>query len=230
VKAPPESTVDGDLVVDLVVDLFVDVVCPWCLVGNERLERVLAARGPGEPPVAVRYHPFLLDPDTPPGGRVIPTMLRQRYGVDPRQLWARVEAEARKADVELDLSKQPRAVPTIRAHTLVRHAAERGTTRTLVRALFRAYFLDARNIDDPGVLAEIASHHGFSAAEASRLVTDEAELAITDREAQQAVAAGITGVPFYVVGGRFAISGAQPEEVLRSALERAAAEAPTGVA
>jgi predicted DsbA family dithiol-disulfide isomerase len=215
---------------DVTVDLFVDVVCPWCLVGNERLERVLAARGPDDPPVVVRYHPFLLDPDTPPEGRDIPAMLRQRYGVDPRQLWARVEAEARKAGIDLDLAKQPRAVQTIRAHTLVRHAQQRGTARAFVRALYRAYFLDARNIDDPGVLVELASQHGFSAAEASRLVGDEAELAVTGREAQHALAAGITGVPFFVVGGRFAISGAQPEAVLRSALERAAAEAPTAVA
>jgi predicted DsbA family dithiol-disulfide isomerase len=207
-----------------------DVVCPWCFVGNERLERVLAARAPGEPPVVVHHRPFLLDPDTPAEGRDIPSMLRQRYGADPRRLWARVEGEARKSGFELDLSRQPRMVRTIRAHTLVRHAAPRGTARALVRALFQAYFGDARNVDDPAVLADVASRHGFSADEAARLAGDEAELAVTARAAEEAVAAGITGVPFYVLGNRYAISGAQPEVVLTEALRRAAEDARTDVA
>ena len=211
------------------VDLYIDVVCPWCYVGNERLERVLAAREAGEPPVAVRYHPFLLDPSTPPEGRDIPSMQRQRYGVDPRRLWARVEGEARKSGFELDLGRQPRMVRTIRAHTLVRHAEARGTAPALVRALYRAYFVDARNVDDPAVLADVASGHGFAPDEAAGLVDDPAELAITSRQADDAVAAGITGVPFYVFGDRYAISGAQPEEVLTEALRRATEDARTAL-
>jgi predicted DsbA family dithiol-disulfide isomerase len=214
----------------LAVDLFFDVVCPWCFVGSERLERVLAARQSGAPPVDVRYHPFLLDPSTPPEGRDIPSMLRQRYGGDPRRLWARVEGEARKSGFDLDLSRQPRMVRTLRAHTLVRHAEGRGTARALVRGLYRAYFVDARNVDDPAVLADVASNHGFAADEAITLVDDAAELAITGREAEDAVAAGITGVPFYVVGDRYAISGAQPEEVLTGALRRAGEDARTALA
>src|SRR5437016_1029728 len=126
----------------LQIDLFADVVCPWCFVGSERLERVLAALGR---PARVTHRPFLLDPNTPAEGDDIPARLRRKYGVPPEQLWARLEAEARKSELELDLSKQRRSYPTARAHTLIRHAAAKGTQRALVRALYRANFQEARN-------------------------------------------------------------------------------------
>jgi predicted DsbA family dithiol-disulfide isomerase len=203
------------------IDLFTDIVCPWCFLGNERLERVLAASGQ---PAAVSHHPFLLDSHTPPEGKDIPAMLRQKYGVDPKQVWGRLEAEARKSGIEVDLSKVRYAYPTLRAHTLIRLAAAKGTQRALVRELFRANFLEARNISDLDVLTEIALRHGFLADEVANRLTDQRELATTRADADGAAAGGITGVPFYVLNQRYAIAGAQQEEVLRAAIERAAAE------
>ncbi len=203
------------------IDLFTDIVCPWCFLGNERLERVLAASGQA---AAVSHHPFLLDPHTPPEGKDIPAMLRQKYRVDPKQVWGRLEAEARKSGIEVDLSKVRYSYPTLRAHTLIRLAAAKGTQRALVRDLFRANFLEARNIHDLNVLSEIALRHGFLADEVAGLLADERELAATRADAAEAAASGITGVPFYVLDRRYAISGAQQEEVLRVAIERAAAE------
>jgi predicted DsbA family dithiol-disulfide isomerase len=206
----------------LAIDVFADVVCPWCFVGNERLERVVASI---DLPVTVRHRPFLLNPDTPPEGTDIPAMLRRKYGVEPERLWARLEAEARKAGVELDLSKQRFSYPTVRAHTLLRHAGPKGTERALLRDLYRANFLQARNISDVGVLAEIAAPHGFAAGETARLLDDPAELAATTAETEEAAASGITGVPFFVFDQRFAVSGAQQEEVLRAAIARASSSA-----
>src|SRR5256885_895139 len=98
----------------LQIDVFADVVCPWCFVGQERLERVLAGLGH---PARVTHHTFMLDPNTPPEGDEISARLRRKYGVPPEQLWARLEAEARKSGLDLDLSKQRWSYPTARAHT-----------------------------------------------------------------------------------------------------------------
>jgi predicted DsbA family dithiol-disulfide isomerase len=202
----------------LQIDMFTDVVCPWCFLGSERLERVLAELGR---PARVVIHPFMLDPNAPPEGDDVPARLRRKYGVPPERLWARLEAEARKSDLELDLAKQRWSYPTARALTLVRHAAARGTQRELMRALYRAYFQDARNIHDPGVLAAVAAPHGFGAEEVARLTADERELDATREEARGAAMAGIDGVPFFVFGERIALAGAQPENVLRDAIEQA---------
>ena len=119
----------------LEIDVFADVVCPWCFLSAERLDRVLASFAH---PVRVIHHPFFLNPDTPPEGDDVPARLRRKYGVAPEQLWARLEAEARKSDLALDLSKQRWSYPTARAHTLLRHAAAKGTQRALVKAFYQA--------------------------------------------------------------------------------------------
>lgn len=201
------------------IDLYSDLVCPWCFIGSERLEHVLAAHA-GPPPL-VRYRPFLLQPSTPAEGIDIPDMLRRKYGVDPAVMFARVEAAARDSGIPLDLSRQPRSYPTERGHTLLRHAGERGTQRALARALFHANFIDARNIADLDTLADVASAHGFTAAEVRTLLTDETELALTRTEVGQAHRLGIRAVPFFVFADRLAVSGAQPESVLRDALAQA---------
>ena len=209
------------------IDLFADVVCPWCFVGHHRLERVLASSGRV---ARITHHPFMLDPHTPPEGDDIPARLRRKYGVPPEQLWARLEAEARKSGLELDLAKQRLSYPTARAHTLIRHAEGKGEGRqdALVRDLYRANFIDARNIHDPDVLADVAAPHGFTADEVLRLVTDDSELATTREVAQAAAGTGIDGVPFFVFGERLAVAGAQTEAVLAAAIEKAVAVSAAG--
>jgi predicted DsbA family dithiol-disulfide isomerase len=147
-------------------------------------------------------------------------MLRRKYGREPQEIFARAEAAARETGLALDLSRQSRSHSTVLGHTLLRHAAAKGTQRALAKDLFVAHFIDAKTISDPKVLAEVAAPHGFSEEETRRLLNDEAELAATRREAQAASERGIHGVPFFVFGERFAFSGAQRQEVFHAAISR----------
>lgn len=201
------------------IDVFSDIVCPWCYIGAARLERAIAALPEGSQ-VSIKYHPFLLQPDTPAAGIDIPTLLRQRYGAEPREIFARVEAAARESGLGLDLARQPRMYSTLRGHTLLRHAAAKGTQTALARALFQANF-EGEDISADEVLLPLAEAQGFSREEASRLLGDAAELERTRNEAREAARRGIRGVPFYVINGQPAFSGAQPEAVFRQLLERA---------
>lgn len=202
------------------VDFFTDIVCPWCLVGVARLDTAIAAL-PDDVTVDVEVHPFYLDPNTPPEGYDVAEMLRAKYGRDPREMWERVESEAKKVGVDLDLSKQPRTFPTQKGHTLVRLARAKGTQRALSKALADAYFLDHRQVNDEEVLVDIATKHGFSAAEASAAIHNKKELAISHEQAVWAAQQGIRGVPFFVFANQFALSGAQPQEVFEMALDKA---------
>jgi predicted DsbA family dithiol-disulfide isomerase len=208
----------------ITIDLYADLVCPWCYIGSERLDQAIA----GTADVVVRHKPFMLQPGAPAEGVDIPEMLRKKYRADPQQMFARVEAAARDSGQTLDLSKQPRSYPTVRAHTLLRHAEARGTQRALARALYRANFDEGRNIADVGVLAELASAHGFDAAEVEALLTSEPELAATSAAVLEAAGLGIRGVPFFVFDGKLAVSGAQPVDVLRAALSEATAAMTAG--
>lgn len=201
----------------LKIDVFTDVVCPWCLVGSARLDTALAAL-PDDIEVVVENHPFYLDPGVPPEGVDVGEMLRAKYGKDPREMWARVEGEAQKAGIELDLSKQPRMFNTAKAHTITRLAKPLGIQHELANAIAEAYFLEHRQINDDNVLADIAVTFGYDRGDALDAMNDENELAITEQLATDAAQQGIRGVPFFIFGEKYALSGAQPAEVFDKAL------------
>jgi len=208
----------------LKIDLFTDIVCPWCLIGSVRLDKAIAAL-PDDVTVDIENHPFYLDPNTPPEGYDVGEMLRARYGRDPHTIWARAEEQARASGIELDLSKQPRTFPTQKGHTLVRLARERGTQHALANAIAAAYFLEHRQVNEDAVLAEIATGFGFTWDEALALINDAEELRISHELAVDAAVQGIQGVPFFIFDNRFAMSGAQPEDVFAMAFSKTLEEA-----
>ncbi len=207
----------------LKIDVFTDVVCPWCLVGSARLDKAIADL-PDDIEVVVENHPFYLDPNTPDEGVDVAEMLREKYGRDPQEMWARVESEAKKAGIELDLSRQPRMFPTKKVHTITRLAKPLGVQHELANAIASAYFLEHRQINDDNVLADIAVEYGFDRGDAIDAMNDENELAITEQLANDAAAQGIRGVPFFVFGEKYALSGAQPDEVFERALQQTISE------
>jgi predicted DsbA family dithiol-disulfide isomerase len=207
----------------LKIDLFTDVVCPWCIIGSARLDAAIA-KLPEDIEVVVENHPFYLDPTTPAEGVIVADMLREKYGKDPSEMWERVQSEAKKAGVDLDLSKQPRMYPTKKAHTVTRLAKPLGIQHELANAIANAYFLEHRQINDDNVLADIAAEFGFDRGDALDAMNDENELAITEQLATDAAAQGIRGVPFFVFGEKYALSGAQPAEVFDQALAKTISE------
>ncbi len=195
------------------IEIVSDFVCPWCFIGTRRLEQVLDAKE-----ADVTYRPFLLDPRIPIEGVDLRENLKRKFGRDPEPMFARVEGVARETGIPLEVAKVRRYPSTLRAHALTQHAKEKGTQRALANALFENYFLQGRDIGATDVLQEIASAHGFDRDEVARIVEDEAELDRAKAEAADMAAEGISGVPFFVFGGRFAVSGAQPKEVFEKAL------------
>lgn len=207
----------------LKIDVFTDVVCPWCLVGSARLDAAIAAL-PDDIEVLIENHPFYLDPTVPPEGVDVGEMLRAKYGRDPREMWERVESEAGRAGIELDLSKQPRMFNTAKAHTITRMSRGNGNQHELANAIASAYFLEHRQINDDNVLADIAAAYGWDRGDALDAMNDEHELAVTEKLATDAAAQGIRGVPFFVFGEKYALSGAQSDEVFEQALARTISE------
>jgi predicted DsbA family dithiol-disulfide isomerase len=206
------------------IDLWTDVVCPWCLIGSARLDRAIAEL-PEDVSVEVENHPFYLDPNTPPEGYDVGEMLRAKYRREPREIWARAEEQARLSGIDLDLSRQPRTFPTQKAHTIVRLARAKGTQHELANAIAAAYFLEHRQVNDDEVLAEIAAGYGFTREEALGDMRDPRELEESHQLAIWAAQQGIQGVPFFIFDGKFALSGAQPQEVFTAAFNKVTDEA-----
>ena len=212
----------------LTIDLYTEITCPWCIIGHHRLDKVLTDRFPGLK-VDIRQHPVLLLPDAPETGLYIPDLLRSRYGVtDVKAAFARPEAEARVSGLDLDLSRQPWTYRTQAAHGLILAARERGTQHKLAVAITDAYFLEARNISDADVLADIAMDYGFEREEGRVIALDPEQHRRVEQEAARSAAAGVRSVPHFVFGGRIAISGGRSEDEIAAAIRQAAGIATSG--
>lgn len=201
------------------IDLYTEITCPWCILGQHRLDKVLAEQFP-DLVVDIHHHPVLLLPDAPVEGLYIPDLLRSRHGVtDAKAAFARPEAEARASGLNLDLSRQLWAYPTQAAHAVILAAGERGTQHGLAVAITDAYFLAGKNIADSDLLADIAAGYGFSSSEARAIAMDPNQHRRVEQEAARSAAAGVRSVPHFVFGGRIVINGGRSEGEIAESIQ-----------
>jgi predicted DsbA family dithiol-disulfide isomerase len=205
----------------LAVDVWSDLVCPWCYLGKRRLERALRER-PGIP-VVVRWQPFELNPGMPAAGADRREYLRAKFG-DPRRLEAaqdQLVALGREAGIDYRFDLIRRVPNTRVAHALIALAGER--QGAVVEALFRAYFGEARDIGDLDVLIDIGAGAGLAVADLAAQLTSREAVASVEAGEGDAARLGISGVPFFVLAGRWALSGAQESATIAAALDQVAA-------
>ena len=203
------------------IDLYTEITCPWCFVGHHRLDKVLAERFP-DLAVDIRQHPVLLLPDAPADGLYIPDLLRSRYGItDPKIAFARPEGEARASGFDFDLGRQLWAYPTQAAHAVILAAAGLNTQHRLAVAITDAYFIEAKNISDADVLADIAVDYGFDRDRARAIALDPAQHHRVEEEAIKSTNAGVRSVPHFVFGRGIAINGGRSEDEIASAIQAA---------
>jgi len=208
------------------VDIVSDVVCPWCVIGHLQLVRAAEETGI---PVAVRWHPFELNPGMAPGGEHLGEHIAAKYGGTPEQGRA---ARARIRDLGAELgfafayAEDSRIHGTFLAHQLIRHAGTEGRAHAAKTALFEAYFARGLPVDDLDVLAGVAVEIGLDADAARRsLEAGEHAEAVRAEEAYW-TSAGITGVPAMVFEGKYLVSGAQGVAAYASVLRHLRPDGP----
>ena len=205
----------------LTIDIVSDAVCPWCYVGKRKLEAALAMKAGVA--VEVRWRPYQLDPTIPPGGLPRQDYMAKKFGSAERvaEIYARIEGVGRDAAIPFAFNKIVRSPNTLDAHRVIRWAASAGVQDAVVERLFKAFFEDGEDIGEPAALARLAGEAGLDAELVRELLSGEADKDAVRAEIAEAQRLGVTGVPFFIIGGRYAVSGAQSAEVLASAIESA---------
>jgi predicted DsbA family dithiol-disulfide isomerase len=201
------------------IAVFADVVCPWCYIGERRLERARGRRRGLS--TTRRWRPFQLQPHMPREGIAWADFIRTKFGGPERAraIFDHVTGVGASVGAAFDFDRVANAPNTADAHRVILFAAERGDEWLVVDRLFRAHFAEGRDIGDAETLVELAANVGLDAAEVRRhLASDEKRDAVV-RSQRMAEELGITGVPFFVFAGRYAVSGAQPEDVLTRAID-----------
>src|SRR3990172_135608 len=199
-----------------------DVVCPWCFIGKHRLEKALALK----PDIAVEVHwrPFFLNDWIPREGISREQYLTTKFGSPERYkgIAQRVTAAAAAEGLVYAAEKVKRQPNTLDCHRLIRWAEGIGKAAEMKQKLMDLYFTQGADLTDRETLVKAAADIGLDANTVRAQLASDQDVAQIEQDAQSAKQAGIEGVPCFIFGGKFAISGAQAPEDLAEAIERMA--------
>jgi predicted DsbA family dithiol-disulfide isomerase len=204
------------------IDVISDVVCPWCFIGKRRLEKALALR-PGVT-VEVHWRPYFLNDWIPREGMSREQYLTTKFGSPERYkgIAQRVAAAAAEEGLTYAADKMKRQPNTLDCHRLIRWAEGVGKAADMKQKLMDLYFTQGADLTDRDTLVKAAADVGLDADTVRPALASDQDVAEIEQEAQSAKAAGIEGVPCFIFGGKFAVSGAQSPEYLADAIDRVA--------
>ncbi|MBY0688630.1 DsbA family oxidoreductase [Microbacterium marinilacus] len=212
------------------IDVWSDIACPWCYIGKRNLENGLAAVAADEdaPQVEITYHSFELSPDTPidfDGSSA--DFLAQHKGISPDQAQEMNDRVAQIAEQQAGLHYRfdlQQHTNTVKAHELTHFAKEHGKQVEMTERLMSAYFVEGRHVGRIDDLVELAEEVGLDASAARDVLDNDHYLPDVRQDQAQARAFGISGVPFFVIDGKYGVSGAQPPEAFTQVARQVWAE------
>lgn len=202
------------------IDIWSDYQCPFCYIGKTRLQNALSQFAHAEE-VNVNYKSFELDPSAE---RDIPLniyeALAKKYGTtieQAREMNVNVGTQAAQEGLDFQFDTMI-LTNSFDAHRLMQYAADQGKAEEMNEALFRAYFTESRHIGDHHTLIDIAESVGLDRQQTAAVLESEQYGDLVRRQEHLGSQLGITGVPFFVINDKYAISGAQPTEMFTKAL------------
>ena len=208
----------------LTLEIFSDVICPWCFIGKQRLDRILESDLGNQ--VELRWRSYLLAPNLPPEGIARADFLRRRHGDGAadaaHKIPSRVSAAASEEQLTLRYDLIQRVPNTRLAHHLLEWSYASDKQHALAEQLFRAYFQEGRDIGDANELVRASKSAGLNVAALGWLPepTPKQEKRLSD-QLERALPLNISAVPAYVMGGRYMLPGVQSETTFRQIIERA---------
>jgi len=208
----------------LKIDIVSDVVCPWCYIGKRRIEDALALVP--DVPVEVQWRPFFLNPWVPREGISRDDYLTKKFGsVEAyKNIAGRVVEAAREEGLVYRPDQVKRQPNTIDCHRLIHWAEATGKAAEMKQRLMELYFRDGGDLTDTEVLVQAAAVCGLDADDVRRRLATDEDVALVSGDAQEASDKGISGVPTFVFAQKYAVSGAQPADMLARAIRQVSEE------
>ncbi len=200
----------------LTIDVVSDVVCPWCYVGKRRLERALALLSVRHPDVEpeVRWHTFQLNPEMASEGIARADYVRAKFGDRADSIYERVAGVGQEVGIAFAFDRIARQPNTVVAHSLIAVSEPGLMQDAMVEALFKAYFIEGRDLTEASELIAIAESAGMDRAQAEQHLQNSDLHSQTIDSDNAAREMGITGVPFFIFNRHVGVSGAHDSETL----------------
>lgn len=199
------------------IDIVGDITCPFCFLGL-RLVNAVVGSVPGLA-VDIRWYPYQIDPELPPGGMDRDAYLAQKFGPEKTQeILDKASADAQAFGLNFAFDRIKWQSNTLDAHRLIRFAYAYGLQTQLVERLFQGFFLQGLDIGDRGVLKAIAAKTRLDPAVVESFLDGTDDIAGIKQEIIDIRASGVNEVPRFTFAGKQDIIGLQPAEVFAEAL------------
>lgn len=204
------------------VEIWSDVMCPFCYIGKNNFEKALE-KLPFKDEIEVEWKSFQLDPTLNPGEtKTTFEYFKEKKGVSEpqaKQMTEQVSKMGSIAGIHFNFDKAI-ITNTFSAHKLLHLAKKYDKANEMEEALFIAHFIDGKNVGDISILVDIAGSLGINTDEARKALTSEEFDHEVENDFSEAKNHGISGVPFFILNGKYAVSGAQPVEFFAGALQQ----------
>ncbi|MFI8008089.1 DsbA family oxidoreductase [Streptomyces sp. NPDC086010] len=208
------------------VEMWTDIACPWCYVGREHFNKGLADFAHRDQ-VEVVHRSFELNPKAQNGTVPIIDAVAAQYGRTHQQQVDREHQAASMANaVGLEFRVGGRVFGnTFDLHRLSHFAKTRGLQGEFLDRAFQANFAEERSVYDTETVVALAVEVGLEESEVREVLADPKKFADDVRsDERRASEIGVSGVPFFVLGGRYGVNGVQAPAAFTRALEQAWAD------
>ena len=207
----------------LKIEIWSDVMCPFCYIGKRKIEKALD-EFPNKEKVEIEWKSFQLDPTTKSQpGKSTYDYLAEKYGRDRQwsiEMHENVTNQAKSEGLEYNFDKAVIA-NSFDAHRLSHLAKKHGKGNDLEELIFKAYFTEGKDVSEIETLVELGTNVGLDETEIRNMLASNQYKDAVQNDIMEAQQIGVRGVPFFVLDRKYAISGAQPNEVFRDTLEKA---------
>lgn len=206
------------------VNMVSDVVCPWCIVGYQRLQEAIKTLDNIE--VDIKFHPFELNPNMPAEGQNLREHIMEKYGISEQQSVenrARLVQAGQELGFAFNFTDDSRMQNTFKAHQLIHFAAQNDLEEEMKLSLFNAYFTDGKDVNDLGVLVELAEAVGLNKSDVEQVLKSEKYAQVVREEETLWMQRGIQSVPTFVIGNQ-GVAGAQEPATLAAFISQAASQ------
>lgn len=206
------------------IDIVSDTVCPWCFIGKRKLEKALAQRPDLD--VEITWRPFQLHPDMPLEGADRKEFIAQKFGSHERakELYSNVKTAGEAVEIPFNFDKIERSPNTLNSHRLLRWSESAGCQDAVAEILFRRFFIDGEDLGDQTVLIAAAKEAGMDSDLVEELLKNDTDLETVRQEDQMARQMGVSGVPYFIIDDKYALSGAQDPASFLAAFDQVEAD------
>lgn len=202
------------------IEIWSDVMCPFCYIGKKNFEQALE-KLPFKDEVEVEWKSFQLDPTLELAEtKTTAEYFREKKGFpeeQAKQMTAQVVNMGKASGINFNFEKAL-ITNTFPAHKILHLAKKHGKSSEMEEELFKAHFLNGENVGDTKVLSSLAQKLGINKEETQQTLSSDEFDNDVNQDILEGRNHGVTGVPFFILNGKYVVSGAQPAELFEEAL------------